>query len=49
MHNYFHNTRHEKEIASVYDNIQSDKRINAEIIRRWPIFKEIPQLIGALL
>ena len=49
MHNYYHNTRHEKEINSVYDNIQSDKRINAEIIRRWPMFKEIPQLIGALL
>lgn len=49
MHNYYHNTRHEKDINSVYDNIQSDKRINAEIIRRWPMFKEIPQLIGALL
>lgn len=49
MHNYYHNTRHEKTISSVYDNIQSDKRINAEIIRRWPEFKEIPQLIGALL
>ena len=49
MHNYYHNTRHEKQINSVYDNIQSDKRINAEIIRKWPIFKEIPQLIGALL
>lgn len=49
MHNYYHNIRHEKDINSVYDNIQSDKRINAEIIRRWPMFKEIPQLIGALL
>ena len=49
MHNYYNNVRHAQKVDSVAANISVDRRINGEIISRWPEFKEIPEKIGALL
>ena len=49
MHNYYNIERHAQEIKTPYDNIIIDKRINNEIIQKWPKLKGIPEIIGALL
>lgn len=49
MHVYYNNFRHAQEITTPVANINVDRQINNEIIRRWPEFKDVPKQIGALL